>query len=237
MPVGSVRVLAGAATVCGPCNVLGSPDVITPVMDAGGSLHSDNPRHLTRQGIRPDVSGYMEMMVRESRQLHRKQRYGQEVLMKGRFLAVMVVALVVLAGAAVAAPADRVVTVLEGLKPGNPVKHGNLTVFPLIGKATGSMNYTMLDKAIRKGYVEVQEKDGGDVNTVRIRNKSDKYVFGMAGEMITGAKQNRMLQKDVLLHPKSGWLDLSVYCVEHGRWHGSSMDFSSKALRGFVWVV
>jgi hypothetical protein len=53
-------------------------------------------------------------------------------------------------------------------------------------------------------------------------------VFGLAGEIISGAKQNRMLEKDVLLPPKSAWLDLSVYCVEHGRWHGASMSFESK---------
>jgi len=135
----------------------------------------------------------------------------------------------ILAGALLATPSDRVKGVLEGLAPADAISHGNLTVFPLYGPATGERDYVTLDKAIKKGYVEVQEKDGGEVNTVRVKNKSDRYVFGMAGEIITGAKQNRMLQRDVMIHPKSGWLDLSVYCVEHGRWAGSSMEFGSKS--------
>ncbi|MFO7676715.1 MAG: DUF6569 family protein [bacterium] len=108
------------------------------------------------------------------------------------------------------------------------VRHGNLTVFPLVGATGGSGSYLTLDKAIARGRVEVQEKDGGDVNLVRVRNTSNGHVFGLAGEIITGAKQNRMLERDVLLPPNSGWLELPVYCVEHGRWHGETMEFSSK---------
>jgi hypothetical protein len=108
------------------------------------------------------------------------------------------------------------------------VRHGNLTVFPLVGATGGTGSYLTLDKAIAGGRVEVQEKDGGDVNRVRVRNNSDGHVFGLAGEIITGAKQNRMLERDVLLPPNSGWLELPVYCVEHGRWHGETMEFSSK---------
>jgi hypothetical protein len=53
-------------------------------------------------------------------------------------------------------------------------------------------------------------------------------VFGIAGEIVSGAKQDRMLQDDVLLPPGSGWLDVPVYCTEHGRWTGTSMNFGSK---------
>lgn len=123
---------------------------------------------------------------------------------------------------------DGVSALIGSLRPGEPVKHKNLTVFPLRGNATGKGEFVPLDRAIREELVQVTEKDGGDVNTVRVRNESDRYVFGMAGEIVTGAKQNRMLQKDVLLPPKSGWLELPVYCVEHGRWHGASAEFSSK---------
>jgi len=129
---------------------------------------------------------------------------------------------------AAAAPADQVAKLVRGLKPTAPVSHGNLTVFPLTGPKTGTRDYVTLDRAISKGWVEVEEKDGGEVNTVRLRNKSDRPVFGLAGEIITGAKQTRMLQKDVLLPAQSGWLDLSVYCVEHGRWSGESEQFGSK---------
>lgn len=126
------------------------------------------------------------------------------------------------------AAANPLPGVLGGLAVRPAVSYRNLTVFPLVGNAGGTGGYLTLDRAIARGQVEVQEKDGGDVNRVRVRNVSDSHVFGLAGEIITGAKQNRMLSRDVLLPPKSGWLELSVYCVEHGRWHGESMEFSSK---------
>ncbi|MBM3331515.1 hypothetical protein FJY68_06640 [candidate division WOR-3 bacterium] len=104
----------------------------------------------------------------------------------------------------------------------------NLTLFPLVGPASTYSSYTLLDDAIRSGQVEVKEKDGGQVNTVRVKNTGKTYVFGMAGEIVSGAKQDRMLRDDVLLSPGSGWLDVPVYCTEHGRWAGSSMSFGTK---------
>ena len=104
----------------------------------------------------------------------------------------------------------------------------NLTLFPLVGPASTYFSYALLDEAISSGQVKVQEKDGGQVNTVRVKNTGKTYVFGMAGEIVSGAKQDRMLQNDVLLPPGSGWLDVPVYCTEHGRWTGSSMSFGTK---------
>ncbi len=110
----------------------------------------------------------------------------------------------------------------------NPTGYGNLTLFPLVGPSSGSAGYRLLDEAIRSGQVKVQEKDGGEVNTVRMRNTGKTYVFGMAGEIVSGAKQDRMLQDDVLLPPGSVWLDVPVFCTEHGRWTGSSLNFGTK---------
>jgi hypothetical protein len=52
----------------------------------------------------------------------------------------------------------------------------------------------------------------------------------MTGEMISGAKQDRMLRDDVLIPPKSDWLRVAVYCVEHGRWVSVSSAFKSSEL-------
>ncbi len=117
---------------------------------------------------------------------------------------------------------------LSRVSVGSPSGYENLTLFPLLGKTSTSSTYTLLDEAIRSGQVKVQEKDGGQVNTVRIRNTGKSYVFGMAGEIVSGAKQDRMLQDDVLLPPGSGWLDVPVFCTEHGRWTGATMNFGTK---------
>lgn len=134
-------------------------------------------------------------------------------------------ALLLIAPVSVANPARRQ---LELVRVQRPMQHRNITLFPLTAPAGGAVDLTLLDDAIRSGRVEVEEKDGGVVNTVRMRNTGKGYVFGMAGEIISGARQDRMLEHDVLLPPGSAWLDVPVYCTEHGRWVGSSARFESK---------
>jgi hypothetical protein len=50
----------------------------------------------------------------------------------------------------------------------------------------------------------------------------------MAGEILLGGKQNRVLTEDVLLPPMSGLRQVAVYCVEQGRWAGRGKDFDAK---------
>jgi hypothetical protein len=142
------------------------------------------------------------------------------------------VTIAVAAAAAIAAgqpcAASAATSLLSRMSVRVPSSYRNLTLFPLTGPAARTLNCRLLDETIRSGQVKVQEKDGGEVNTVRVRNTGKTYVFGIAGEIVSGAKQDRMLQDDVLLPPGSGWLDLPVYCTEHGRWAGASMSFGTK---------
>ena len=140
-------------------------------------------------------------------------------------------AIAAIASIAVAEPLDgsAATNLLSRLSVRSQSGYENLTLFPLVGPAPTYSGYALLDEAIRSGQVKVQEKDGGQVNTVRVKNTGKTYVFGMAGEIVSGAKQDRMLQDDVLLPPGSGWLDVPVYCTEHGRWTGSSMSFGTKS--------
>jgi hypothetical protein len=48
----------------------------------------------------------------------------------------------------------------------------------------------------------------------------------MAGEIIIGGKQDRMVSFDILI-PGRKELEVEVRCVEHGRWHGKSDEFMS----------
>ncbi len=122
-------------------------------------------------------------------------------------------------------PARRL---LAGAAVKSPSGYENLTLFPLLSRGSTSSGYLLLDDAIRSGQVRVQEKDGGQVNTVRVKNTGKACVFGIAGEIVSGAKQDRMLEDDVLLPPGSGWLDVPVFCTEHGRWSGTSESFGTK---------
>lgn len=83
--------------------------------------------------------------------------------------------------------------------------------------------YLTLKEALAQGKVIITEQLGGaTVNTLTIENVSYDTVMIMAGEVITGGKQNRIIGKDLILLPHSGKIDLSVYCVEAGRWENVS---------------
>jgi len=64
------------------------------------------------------------------------------------------------------------------------------------------------------------------VNKLYIRNTSNDTIYLMAGEVIKGGKQDRVLAQDMILPPDTGLVDLSVFCVEHGRWHYKTTDAS-----------
>ncbi len=120
---------------------------------------------------------------------------------------------------------------LTKVKVGNAVEYKNLKIFPIIStKVLSTQNYVTLDQASNKGWLKIKEIGSGQVNAVEIKNTGNQPVFAMTGEMITGAKQDRMLNQDVLLPPKSGWVRVPVYCVEHGRWVSVSSEFKSGEL-------
>ena len=55
----------------------------------------------------------------------------------------------------------------------------------------------------------------------------------MAGEIVTGGKQDRVIGKDRIVPAESDPVDLSVFCVEPGRWVATSKNFgASEAMYG-----
>lgn len=97
----------------------------------------------------------------------------------------------------------------------------NLRIYPVTYSGS-SRNLVTLEQAVDDGTVSVEEKGSGEVNSVMVRNRGSEEVFIMAGDIVKGARQDRMVTKDLILPPKSGWIEVSVYCTEHGRWSGSN---------------
>lgn len=118
---------------------------------------------------------------------------------------------------------------LDRLVVGKPLSYEGLTVYPLSAQQDFPLGqYLTLDEAIkRKALVVTELGEGAEVNTVLMENRGDRHVFIMAGEIIQGAKQDRTVQADVLLAPKSGKKRISAFCVEHGRWVEESRSFSA----------
>jgi hypothetical protein len=126
---------------------------------------------------------------------------------------------------------DAVPGFVERLEVGEPVTYRNLTVVPVYfrkAKPTEEASCLTLDQALEDGVLEIREKDGGDVPWVVVSNLSDKRIFVMGGEILSGCKQDRIVARDVLIAPYRKRLLLPVYCVEAGRWHHVSGKFKSE---------
>jgi len=125
-----------------------------------------------------------------------------------------------------------------------PITRGNLTIFPVVGGTDYDTSRLLtLDEGIRAGSVVVTEQgslgglvrrgqpvhphSGAEVNELVLVNNSDRPLLLLAGEIVTGGKQDRVIGADRLVPPKSDPINLSVFCVEPGRWVGQSMQFGS----------
>lgn len=109
-----------------------------------------------------------------------------------------------------------------------PVSYRNLTLMPIVQtKPSKQPAYIVLDEGMKSGAVKVIEKNAdGEVNELELRNTSDQPLFLMAGEVIIGGKQDRIIGKDTIIPPKTTEV-VEVFCVEHGRWSGRKATFES----------
>ncbi len=107
--------------------------------------------------------------------------------------------------------------------------HGALRVFWLHGKSTASpFPVATLEEARSRGDLVVRERDEATVPTLVVENRGKIPVVLLAGEILLGGKQNRVIAEDVLLPPLSGPRSIPVYCVEQGRWTGRTTNFEAK---------
>jgi hypothetical protein len=92
----------------------------------------------------------------------------------------------------------------------------------------GNINQGNTNSNVQMNQVQQQYNSSqGEVNEVQVSNLSDQTLFVMAGEIILGGKQDRVVQKDVIIPPRTKNFPVAVFCVEHGRWSGESMSFES----------
>ena len=70
---------------------------------------------------------------------------------------------------------------------------------------------------------------GDQVNTLVLVNNSEKPLLLLAGEIVTGGKQDRVIAKDRIVPAGSDPIDLGVFCIEPGRWTEDTPTFRGSA--------
>jgi len=117
------------------------------------------------------------------------------------------------------------------LEPMPVQRIAGLTLFPLNATVKGNLeNLKTFDQLADLGLAKAVENQGyATVTSINIENKSDQSLLLLDGEGIVGAKQNRMIQRSVIVAPNSCH-SVPVNCVEQGRWsYSGSRDFQSAA--------
>ncbi len=133
-----------------------------------------------------------------------------------------------------------------------PIESGNVTLYPIVrvhaDDRAAHWHYLTLDQGLKSGEVVITEAGkarglvrsrggvrgevteslagGGDeVNKLVLVNSSSHPLVLLAGEIVTGGKQDRVIAKDRIVPPHSAPLDLGVFCIEPGRWVERSAKF------------
>ena len=118
---------------------------------------------------------------------------------------------------------------VAGIRVGEVKSHEGLRVFWLHGDSPGApLPIATLEEARTGGVLVITERDQASVPELLVENRGKSHVLLMAGEIVLGGKQNRVLTEDILLPPMSGSRQVAVYCVEQGRWAGRGKDFEAK---------
>src|SRR3954471_746960 len=122
---------------------------------------------------------------------------------------------VALAGLAVFLPSSAPaggVTPVTGYKVLEPIRQGNLTVFPVVAaQSHDTQDFLTLDEGLRSGEVMVTESGsvqplmrrrrtpvqpgGAQVNQLVLVNNSKRPLILLAGEIVIGGKQDRVIGK------------------------------------------
>jgi len=126
----------------------------------------------------------------------------------------------------------------------DPVTYENISLFPVVGGSQDTSSFLTLEEGLASGEVLVTERGaerlirdrgqvrpapqyntGASVNQLVLINRSKRPLLLLAGELVSGGKQDRIIGKDRIVPVGAEPLPLDVFCVEHGRWTGSSSQF------------
>ncbi len=127
----------------------------------------------------------------------------------------------------------------------SPITYENISVFPVVASYTADTSHFLtLEEGLASGEVLVSEQGAGgmvrnrgrenrqeysgsaSVNQLVLINRGKRPLLLLAGELVSGGKQDRIIGKDRIVPVGAEPLPLDVFCVEHGRW-SSGANFSA----------
>jgi len=125
----------------------------------------------------------------------------------------------------------------------DPVVYENISIFPVVSsQGQDTSPFLTLEEGLATGEVTVAEQGaqilqrsrdgrpiyppqyntGASVNQLVLINRSRRPLLLLAGELVSGGKQDRVIGKDRIVPVGAPPLPLDVFCVEHGRWTGAA---------------
>jgi hypothetical protein len=130
---------------------------------------------------------------------------------------------------------------------GQSVTYETLTVFPVLSAQDANTDaFQTLDAALASGQAIVTEQgdairrsrngdaqpvpyvsSGAQVNQLVLINRGKRPLLLLAGEVVSGGKQDRIIAKDRIIPIGAKPLPLDVFCVEHSRWTNGDAKFSA----------
>ncbi len=132
-----------------------------------------------------------------------------------------------------------------------PVTYENISIFPVVSSSSqDTSSFLTLEEGLSTGDVVVREQGseglarsrdgrpvyipqpttGASVNQLVLINRSKRPLLLLAGELVSGGKQDRIIGKDRIVPAGAPPLPLDVFCVEHGRWTGVSQFAAAKTI-------
>ncbi len=110
------------------------------------------------------------------------------------------------------------------ITPDQPQGRIALRVVPIIGPSHDEPRYRLLEGDALTAVKVSEISEAGSVPELLVENTLEERVFLMDGQELLGAKQNRILNTDVLVSAATK-LRIPVSCVEAGRWRHTSETF------------
>lgn len=106
----------------------------------------------------------------------------------------------------------------ESLSIGDEIPINGISIVPVYNRKLPGDRILHLQEAMNENLIVVQEvSESGDVGQLLVENKSQNNVLLPEGDVLLGAKQNRIINVSILIRARSS-LVIPVSCVERGRW-------------------